>query len=76
MALVTDTGSSAITLQPVDIVHADGTRETVYIQNGGADANKLNLRDHITLAYVIVGTIALSLSGYFTYMQIKKSKGQ
>lgn len=72
MALTTESGNN-ITLQPVDILHADGTKETVYIE-GGVDTGKLTFRDHLTLAYVVVGTIALSLSGYFTYMQIKKSK--
>ena len=73
MALTTES-SNSITLQPVDIIHPDGKRETVYIQ-GGLETGKLSLRDHLTLAYVVVGTIALSLSGYFTYMQIKKNKG-
>lgn len=77
MSVVTDVSSSSshILLEPVEIVHTDGTKETVYVQaHDIEDSGKMNFRDQITLAYVIVGILSLSLGAYVTYMQIKKNK--
>lgn len=77
MSAITDTtsGTGHIMLEPVEIVHNDGTKETVYVQaHGIEDSNNLNFRDKITLAYVLVGILSLSLGAFVTYMQIKKHK--
>lgn len=69
MVVVEDTHE----LQPYTIVRQDGTSETVYIK-GNPVKTKLTVRDHLTMAYVIVGTLALGMTALFTYVQLKKMK--
>jgi hypothetical protein len=55
--------------KPVTIYREDGSSETVYI-----DMSQSSLRDHLGLLYLIVGTVALSLTAVFTVLQLKRMK--
>lgn len=64
-----------ITLKPALIMHADGSQETVYIQDieeplkQHLSAHKVH--KHLTIIYLVVGTIALTLSVVATIITIK-----
>lgn len=54
-------------LKPVTIYRSDGSNETVYI-----NMNQPSLKDGLGLIYLIVGTVALSLTAVFTIIQLKR----
>lgn len=59
------------TLKPFVLLHADGTQETVYLTESPIKG-VVTFRDHLMVGYVVVGTVALALTAYLTYLQLKK----
>jgi hypothetical protein len=53
------------------LVHQDGTQEVVYL-NEAPVKGIASLKDHLMISYVVVGTVALALTAYLTYLQLKK----
>ncbi len=62
-----------IHLQPVTLTRKDGSAEVVYMEHS-ADKNSKRLIANVQVTYIIVATVALSLSAYFTYLQLKNSQ--
>lgn len=66
--------SSNLVARPVTVVHEDGTTETVYLMQVPV-AQKKKITDHITTWYLVIGTLALSLSVILSLRQIKNGNG-
>lgn len=71
-----------IVLRPVVIMHSDGTSETVYIQNTALDpavakehARNKKLHRQLSMIYIAIGTVALSLTAVATIIHLRKSHG-
>jgi hypothetical protein len=64
------------TAREVQVVHSDGTTETVYLMEVPQGKKPLHqhVHSHLLLVYVFIGTIALALSAYLSYKQLKHSK--
>jgi hypothetical protein len=71
-----------IILRPVQIVHADGSAETVYIDSSAVskqgqsehDKNR-KLHRQLSIVYIIIGTVALSLTAIATIIHLRKNHG-
>jgi hypothetical protein len=59
--------------KPVTIVRADGSRETVMIEDQNA-SNGRPLHERVMLVYFAIGTISLALTAYVTFMHLKNGK--
>lgn len=53
------------------LVHSDGSQEQVYISEPLANG-KASAREHVVMAYFLVGTLVLAMTAYLNYRQIKK----
>lgn len=78
----TDGAGAAITLVPVKIMHQDGTAETVYIDKGSfgkgsRDEQEKNKKLHrqLSMVYITIGTVALSLTAIATIINLRKNHG-
>jgi O-methyltransferase involved in polyketide biosynthesis len=60
-----------IELKEVLIHHADGTSETVYVQD---DLSNESWKETLQVAYTVVGIVAVSLTAYLAFTHLKKSK--
>lgn len=63
-------GTTNLVARPVTVVHEDGTTETVYLMQVPV-ANKKRITDHLTTWYLVIGSLALSLSVILSLRQIK-----
>lgn len=65
-----------IVLKPVHIVRQDGSNEIAYVQDLSSQAEAHTtthkLHKHLTIVYLIVGTLALVLSAYATVKMMKQ----
>ena len=68
-------GPSGLVAQPVTVMHEDGTTETVYLMQIPAHTHKKKFSEHITTWYLVIGTLALSLSVILSLRQIKNGNG-
>lgn len=60
-----------IRIKPVLITRPDGSTETVYISDDATTKN-WNIHNHLTVIYLIVGTVSLALTAYVTYLHLKQ----
>lgn len=67
-------GSANLIARPVTVVHEDGTTEKVYLMQLPV-AQKKKISDHIGTWYLVIGTLALSLSVFLSLRQIKNGNG-
>lgn len=69
-------GEDEITLKPVNIIHASGQQETAYVQDlsvhAQAHTTTHKLHKHLTLVYLGVGILALTLSAWATVKMMHK----
>lgn len=65
----------SIQLLPATIMHQDGSQETIYIENI-ANKKQKHFFTHVQMTYIMVGTLALLMSAYFTYLQLKRMKNE
>lgn len=63
-----------IVLRPVKIVRQDGTTETVYISDEAQEQAHKDIQHRFFMVYMAVSLLALTLTGYFTYLQIRGKK--
>lgn len=52
------------------INHPDGTTQIIY--EAQPETGKLSTRDHLTVIYLVIASVALAISGYVSYRQLKK----
>lgn len=69
-----NSNSASLIARPVTVVHEDGTTETVYLMQVPV-AYKKKLTDHITTWYLVIGSLALTLSVILSLRQIKNGNG-
>lgn len=60
-----------IVLVPVTVSRQDGTQEVVYMEKD-ANGKKGDWKSHLPVAYMIVGTLALTLTAVISFMTIKR----
>ena len=63
-----------IVVKPVIITRADGSTETVYIEDDDDDNQTEVFHRNVSLLYYGVSIVAILLTGYLTYLQIKRSR--
>ena len=66
--------STSLVAKPVTLLHEDGTTEKVYLMHVPV-AQKKKLTDHVSTWYLIIGTMALTLSVILSLRQIKNGNG-
>lgn len=66
------TQSDATVVKPVVIQHENGTKETVLIPV--QELKGTSWKEVLQVSYTAIGTLALILTAYFTYKQIKSKK--
>lgn len=60
--------NESIKLQKASVLQPDGSTQIVYVPVD----KRTELKERLQIAYTVVGTVALLLTAYFTYKQIKK----
>lgn len=65
-----NSGTTNLVARPVTVVREDGTTETVYLMQVPV-AHKKRITDHLTTWYLVIGSLALSLSVILSLRQIK-----
>ncbi len=63
----------AVNVRPVTLTHTDGTSEMVYMESP-EDKKSKRWMANVQVTYILVATVALSLSAYFTYLQLKHAQ--
>jgi hypothetical protein len=69
-----ESNGEEMVLRPVKIVREDGTIEVVYISDKSQEEAHKKIQQKFWMIYMSVSLLALLLTGYFTYLQIKASK--
>ena len=63
------TTAGNVMLKPVDIVHANGSQETIYVKK----SFKSNVMDHLPIIISAATVITLAVGIYINYLHLKKN---